>query len=75
MTDDEPLVAPLQWPIGILEEWIHVVGPNLLMSLLLGFPAWWSRQRTSEKVSDVPVSRRRQQALANQFGYSTTITQ
>ena len=55
MTDDEPLVAPLQWPIGILEEWTHVVGPTLLISLLLGFPAWWSRQRTSKKVSDVPV--------------------
>lgn len=55
MTDDEPLVTPLQWPIGILEEWTHVVGPTLLISLLLGFPAWWSRRRTIEKVPDVPV--------------------
>ena len=55
MTDDEPLVAPLQWPIGILEEWTHVVGPTLLISLLLGFPAWWSRKRTIEKESDVLI--------------------
>ena len=55
MTDDEPLVDPLHWPIGILEEWTHVVGPTLLISLLLGFPAWWSRRRLIEKVSDTPV--------------------
>ena len=55
MTNDEPLVDPLHWPIGILEEWTHVVGPTLLISLLLGFPAWWSRRRLIEKVSDTPV--------------------
>ncbi len=51
LTDDEPLVSPRLWPIGIIEEWTEVVGPTLLVSLLLGFPAWWARRRTAEPVS------------------------
>lgn len=51
LTDDERVVSPVQWPIGIIEEWTEVVGPTLLVALLLGFPAWWARRRTSEPVS------------------------
>lgn len=48
MTDDDPLVSPAQWSIGIIEEWIQVVGPTLLVALLLGFPTWWARRRAAE---------------------------
>ena len=47
VTDDEPLRHPGQWPIGILEEWTKVAGPALLVSILLGLPAWFARRRTS----------------------------
>ena len=47
MTDDDPLVSPAQWPIGIIEEWTQVVGPTLLVALLLGFPTWWTRRRSA----------------------------
>ena len=45
MTDDDLLVRPGQWPVGIVEELIEVVGPTLLVALLLGFPTWWARRR------------------------------
>lgn len=48
MTDDDPLLSPPQWPMGILGEWTQVVSPVMLVSLLLGFPAWWARRQTSE---------------------------
>lgn len=51
VTDDDPLISPAQWPIGILEEWLQIVGPALLISLLLGLPAWWVRRRAAEPVS------------------------
>jgi hypothetical protein len=51
LTDDELLLSPGQWPIGMIEEWTEVVGPTLLVSLLLGFPAWWARRRTAELIS------------------------
>lgn len=51
LTDDDPLISPRQWPIGIIEEWTEVVGPTLLVSLLLGFPAWWARRRNADSVS------------------------
>jgi len=51
LTDDDRVVSPIQWPVGIIEEWTEVVGPTLLVALLLGFPAWWARRRTSEPVS------------------------
>jgi hypothetical protein len=44
VTDDAPLSTLGQWPIGIFEEWTRVVGPALLVALLLGLPAWWSRR-------------------------------
>ena len=51
MTDDDLLVSPGQWPVGIVEEWIEVVGPTLLVALLLGFPTWWARRRPAEPSS------------------------
>ena len=51
MTDDDLLVSPGQWPVGIVEEWIEVVGPTLLVALLLGFPTWWARRRPAEPPS------------------------
>lgn len=51
MTDDDPLLNPSQWLIGLLEEWMQLVSPVLLVSLLLGFPAWWVRRRTSDSAS------------------------
>lgn len=53
-SDDERLVDPREWPIGIVEEWTQVVGPVLLVSLLLGFPAWWARRRSVEPPPLVP---------------------
>lgn len=55
MTDDDRLVDPRQWPIGIAEEWTQVVGPVLLVALLLGFPAWWTRRRIVEAPPPAPV--------------------
>lgn len=54
VTDDDPLASPAQWPIGIIEEWLQLVGPTLLVSLLLGLPAWWARRRAVEPVSVPP---------------------
>ena len=54
ITDDDLLVSPVQWPIGIAEEWSEVVGPALLIALLLGFPTWWARRRSAEP-SSVPA--------------------
>jgi hypothetical protein len=45
VTDDEPLGRPGQWPMGIFEEWGKVAGPALLVSILLGLPAWFARRR------------------------------
>lgn len=53
VTDDDLLVSPGQWPTGIIEEWTEVVGPTITVSLLLGFPAWWGRRRSSERISTV----------------------
>ena len=53
MTDDDLLVTPREWPIGIIEEWTEVIGPTLLVALLLGFPTWWVRRRSAEP-SSVP---------------------
>jgi len=55
LTDDDLLVSPREWPIGIIEEWTEVVGPTLLVSLLLGFPAWWARRRATEPTATSPV--------------------
>jgi LytTr DNA-binding domain len=44
LTDDTLLTSLTQWPAAILEEWLQVVGPSLLIALLLGLPAWWSRR-------------------------------
>lgn len=51
MTEDDLLVRPEQWPVGIVEEWIEVVGPTVLVALLLGFPTWWERRRAAEPSS------------------------
>lgn len=51
MTDDDLLVRPAQWPAGMFEEWLEVVGPTLLVALLLGFPTWWARRRSAEPSS------------------------
>ena len=46
-SDDDPLPRPSQWPLGILGEWVQVVGPVVLVALLLGLPGWWSRRRAA----------------------------
>lgn len=48
-TDDLPLSSPAQWPRGVLEEWATIVGPVLLVSLLLGLPAWWAKRTSGGK--------------------------
>ncbi len=42
-TEDRLLRQPAQWFGGVFEEWTHVAGPALLVSMLLGLPAWWKR--------------------------------
>jgi hypothetical protein len=46
-TDDDFLLGrpPQAWVIlfGLCEEWVQVIGPTLLVSTLLGVPAWWAR--------------------------------
>lgn len=47
-TDDELVLATGGWltgiPAAIFEEWTHAAGPTLLVTLLLGLPAWWARK-------------------------------
>lgn len=50
--DDEPVSSLMQWPASVFAEWAEVVGPVLIVSLLLGLPAWWARRRTGARSVD-----------------------
>lgn len=50
-SDDEPRRHPLQWPLGIYDEWIQIVGPVVLVAVLLGLPGWWARRRSARELA------------------------
>lgn len=54
-TDDDPLLHPAQWPLGVFEEWVQVVGPVVLVALLLGLPAWWARRKAVPEPAPEPA--------------------